>query len=310
MRIVPNPPPEDDVPPPPVTHKYKTPEEAARIYFLPNLFTAGNLFFGFVAIIRCIQARYGNAADPNEMYSEAVWCILFAAFCDALDGRLARLGGRESLFGKEFDSIADTVSFGVAPALMVFFLILGPDFVKYGELFQQVGWLVGFIYLLCVAVRLARFNVVTNPLLPGVSSNASTKDFMGLPSPAAAGFVASLVLAMLHLEITKDTFQQFAILLLPLLLLVALLMVSNIPYPSFKHIDWQTQTKARPFILFIIALAIAYRLRFFSPALFFLGYIFYGLFRDWRRTWLRRHRAPNEPIPPPEPDEPNEDEAF
>ncbi len=311
MRIVPNPPPEDDDSPslPPAV-KYKTPEEAARIYFLPNLFTAGNLFFGFVAIIRCIQARYGNAADPTEMYSEAVWCILFAAFCDALDGRLARLGGRESLFGKEFDSIADTVSFGVAPALMVFFLILGPDFVKYGELFQQVGWLVGFIYLLCVAVRLARFNVVTNPLVPGVSTRASTKDFMGLPSPAAAGFVASLVLAMLHLEITKDTFQQFAILLLPLLLLVALLMVSNIAYPSFKHIDWQTQTKARPFILFIIAIAIAYRLRFFSPAVFFLGYIFYGLIRDWRRTWVRKHRAANAPPLPLEPDEPGEDEAF
>jgi CDP-diacylglycerol--serine O-phosphatidyltransferase len=316
MHIVPNPPPEDDDVPAasPVAHKYKNPQEAARIYFLPNLFTAGNLFFGFVAIIRCMQARYGDASDPNAMYTEAVWCILLAAFCDALDGRLARLGGRESLFGKEFDSIADTVSFGVAPALMVFFLILGPDFVKYGELFQQVGWLVGFVYLLCVAVRLARFNVVTNPLLPGVAANASTKDFMGLPSPAAAGFVASLVLAMLRLiidkQIEKDTFQQFAILLLPLLLLVALLMVSNIPYPSFKHIDWQTQTKARPFIFFIIALAVAYRLRFFSPAIFFLGYIFYGLIRDWRRTWLRWRRKPNEPLPPPEPDEPNEDEAF
>lgn len=317
MRIVPNPPPEDDEAstPAPAAMKYRNPEEAARIYFLPNLFTAGNLFFGFVAIIRCIQARYGDSLDPTPgfakaMYTEAVWCILFAAFCDALDGRVARLGGRESLFGKEFDSIADTVSFGVAPALMVLFLILGPDFVKYGELFQQVGWLVGFIYLLCVAVRLARFNVVTNPLLPGVSANASTKDFMGLPSPAAAGFVASLVLAMLHLNIEKDTFQQFAILLLPLLLLVALLMVSNIPYPSFKHVDWQTQTKARPFILFIIAIAIAYRLRYYSPAIFFLGYIFYGLSRDARRTWARMRRAPNEPPLPPEPDEPGEDEAF
>jgi len=311
MRILPNPPPEeDDVPAPSASIKYKTPEEAARIYFLPNLFTAGNLFFGFVAIIRCIQARYGDIADPNEFYTEAVWCILFAAFCDALDGRLARLGGRESLFGKEFDSIADTVSFGVAPALMVFFLILGPSLGKYSELFQQIGWLVGFIYLLCVAVRLARFNVITNPLVPGISKNASTKDFMGLPSPAAAGFVASLVLAMLHMDFEKETLQQFSILLLPLLLLVALLMVSNIPYPSFKHVDWQTQTKARPFILFIIAIAIAYRLRFFSPAIFFLCYIFYGLIRDWRRTWLRKHRLASEPVPPPEPDDPSEDEAF
>ncbi len=311
MRILPNPPSEeDDVPAPSASVKYRTPEEAARIYFLPNLFTAGNLFFGFVAIIRCIQARYGDIADPNEFYTEAVWCILFAAFCDALDGRVARLGGRESLFGKEFDSIADTVSFGVAPALMVFFLILGPSLGKYSELFQQIGWLVGFVYLLCVAVRLARFNVITNPLVPGISKNASTKDFMGLPSPAAAGFVASLVLAMLHMDFEKETLQQFSILLLPLLLLVALLMVSNIPYPSFKHVDWQTQTKARPFILFIIAIVIAYRMRFFSPAIFFLCYIFYGLVRDWRRTWLRKHRPASEPPLPPEPDDPTEDEAF
>jgi CDP-diacylglycerol---serine O-phosphatidyltransferase len=310
MHILPQPPPEDDrgppvlMPPP----KYKNAQEAARIYFLPNLFTAGNLFFGFVAIIRCIQARYVAASEleANGLYTEAVWFILLAAFCDALDGRLARLGGRESLFGKEFDSIADTVSFGVAPALMVFFLILGPGLGKYSDLFQQIGWIVGFVYLLCVAVRLARFNVVTNPLLPGVSSAASTKDFMGLPSPAAAGFVASLVLAMLNLDFEKETIQQFAILLLPLLLLVALLMVSNVPYPSFKHIDWQTQTTARPFILVIIGIAIAYRLRLFSPAIFFLCYIFYGLFRYWRRSVRRRQLPP----PPPDPDEPEADEAF
>jgi CDP-diacylglycerol--serine O-phosphatidyltransferase len=325
MHILPQPPPEDDrgplVPMPPP--KYKNAQEAARIYFLPNLFTAGNLFFGFIAIIRCIQARYVAISDSesNDLYTQAVWCILLAAFCDALDGRLARLGGRESLFGKEFDSIADTVSFGVAPALMVFFLILGPGLGRYSALFQQIGWLVGFIYLLCVSVRLARFNVITNPLLPGVSETASTKDFMGLPSPAAAGFVASLVFAMLHMDFEKDTLQQFAILLLPLLLLVALLMVSNIPYPSFKHIDWQTQTKSRPFIFFIFTIAIlaislsgslpgslpdAYRLRFVSPAIFFLCYIFYGLFRYWRRTVRRKQLPP----PPPDPDDPEPDEAF
>jgi len=312
MHILPNPPPEDDraipLPPAPAAHKYKNPQEAARIYFLPNLFTAGNLFFGFIAIIRCIQARYVALSETEaiDLYTEAVWCILFAAFCDALDGRVARLGGRESLFGKEFDSIADTVSFGVAPALMVFFLILGPGLGNYSDLFQQIGWLVGFVYLLCVSVRLARFNVVTNPLVPGVTAASSTKDFMGLPSPAAAGFVASLVLAMLHLDFQKETIQQFSILFLPLLLLVALLMVSNIPYPSFKHIDWHTQTTARPFILVIIAIAVAYRLRLFSPAIFFLAYIFYGLFRYWRRSVRRKQLPP----PPPDPDEPDIDEAF
>jgi CDP-diacylglycerol--serine O-phosphatidyltransferase len=313
MHILPNPPPVDDSDAPPPRHKYKNAQEAARIYFLPNLFTAGNLFFGFVAIIRCIQAKYVAASplEANDLYTDAVWCILFAAFCDALDGRLARLGGRESLFGMEFDSIADTVSFGVAPALMVYFLILADppsasSPILFSDIFQQIGWVIGFIYLLCVAVRLARFNVITNPLLPGVSANASTKDFMGLPSPAAAGFVASLVLAMLHLDFEKQTIQQFTMLLPPLLLLVALLMISNIPYPSFKHIDWQTQTKARPFIFVIIAITVAYRLRFYSPAIFFLCYIFYGLFRDWRRSARRKQQPP----PPPDPDEPDAEEAF
>jgi CDP-diacylglycerol--serine O-phosphatidyltransferase len=221
MHVLPTPPPEDEsgqnLPEAP---RYKDAQEAARIYFLPNLFTAGNLFFGFVAIIYCIQARYVAQDDQGarDLYIKAVECILLAGFCDALDGRLARLGGRESLFGKEFDSIADTVSFGVAPALMVFFLILGPAFQDYSRLFQEIGWLVGFVYLLCVAVRLARFNVLTNPLLPGASAKAATKDFMGLPSPAAAGFVASLVLVLLstHLDLSKATIQASAILLLPL----------------------------------------------------------------------------------------------
>ena len=114
--------------------------QASRIYFLPNLMTAGNVFCGFSAVILCIQARLitdnGDYAlsHPShgptflwiELYTRAVWCILAAVVFDSLDGRLARLGGRTSLFGAEFDSLADIVSFGMAPALMVFFLILAP----------------------------------------------------------------------------------------------------------------------------------------------------------------------------------------
>src|SRR5665213_1405929 len=143
--------------------------QASRIYFLPNLMTAGNLFCGFVAVIKCIQARLitdgGEYAMSHPMvswsalYTQAVWLILGAVVFDSLDGRLARMGGRESLFGAEFDSLADVVSFGVAPALMMFFLILSPT--QGIEWFRQTGWLFGFIYLLCAAVRLARFNVIT-----------------------------------------------------------------------------------------------------------------------------------------------------
>jgi len=151
------------------------------------------------------QLRDAPFRDPgrSELSPEAigdfkwaVWLILGAAAFDTLDGRLARVGGRESLFGAEFDSLADVVSFGLVPALLVFFLILSPT---HGyPIFQQLGGFLSFIYLLCAAIRLARFNVITNPLLHRDSKDSS-KDFLGLPVPAAAGTVASLVLALLSL---------------------------------------------------------------------------------------------------------------
>ena len=113
-------------------------------------------------------------------YTQAVWFILLGVICDALDGRVARLGGRESLFGKEFDSIADIISFGVAPTLMMIFLVLTPTVEKY-PFFLQISWLIGFVYLLCAAVRLARFNVLTHPMLPPAERLKGTKDFLGLP---------------------------------------------------------------------------------------------------------------------------------
>ena len=177
--------------------------QASHIYFLPNLMTAGNLFCGFLAIVNCIQARLAETSLSGEYlgasnadhYRFAVWFIFGAAVCDALDGRLARMGGRASLFGAEFDSIADVVSFGVAPTLLMFYLILSPT---QGIIwFRNVGWAIGFIYLLCAAMRLARFNVITNPLLHAGEKD-SGKDFVGLPVPAAAGTVAGARAAGSH----------------------------------------------------------------------------------------------------------------
>lgn len=255
--------------------KYKNPEEASRIYFLPNFFTAGNLFFGFLAIIRCIQAKY----DPSpliskEYYTHAVWFILLACICDALDGRMARIGRQESIFGKEFDSIADVVSFGVAPALMVFFLILSPT--EGYPVIRQVGWFIGFIYLLCAGVRLARFNVLTSPLFPSNANDAvKVSDFTGLPVPAAAGVIASLALVLNRFDL-----QRFTILLPALMLLIAWLMISNISYPSFKNINLQTQTPFKAFVFIVIAGGLVLLLREISFAVIFLCYVFYGLLRD------------------------------
>lgn len=269
--------------------------QASRIYFLPNFMTAMNLFCGFAAVIKCIQARLitdgGDYAqlhtalgDPlhasSALYTQAVWLILAAVIFDSLDGRLARMGGRTSLFGAEFDSLADVVSFGIAPALMVFFLILAPrgDY----QWFREFGWFIAFVYLLCGAVRLARFNVITNPLLHRAEAE-SNKDFVGLPIPAAAGTVATLVLLLLNMAANTRELRQLTLALPLLLILVSFLMVSTVRYPSFKQVNWETRTRIRSFVGILIAVALVWRLQEIAFFFLFLAYIFYGLFAHYQR---------------------------
>jgi CDP-diacylglycerol---serine O-phosphatidyltransferase len=264
--------------------------QASRIYFLPNLMTAGNLFCGFMAIVSCIQARLAETAAPTyeylgrnnaEHYRFAVWLIFGAAAFDALDGRLARMGGRESLFGAEFDSLADVVSFGMAPALLMFYLILSPT---QGILwFREIGWFIGFVYLLCAAMRLARFNVITNPLLrPGKKD--SSKDFVGLPVPAAAATVASLVLLLLYMAEHDKTLRGWAFTMPFLMLLVAMLMVSTIRYPSGKTIDLQTRTRPSTLIAALIVIGAIVFWRHVALFVACTSYIFFGLIRHVRRA--------------------------
>lgn len=280
--------------PPPTEHEPNGPysvEQASRIYFLPNLMTAGNLFCGFAACMRCIEANFiargaaeAMAIIPHEaieLYKDAVWCIFGAMAFDALDGRLARMGGRESLFGAEFDSLADVVSFGLAPALMVFFLIIRPA--GGDQTLLSVGGLIGFIYLLCSAIRLARFNVITHPLLQRPGMKSSNKDFVGLPVPAAAGTVAALMLFILNLLSHDKSLQWLTLGLPPLLLLVAILMVSTVRYPSGKQIDLRTKTKLTTLVIYVAVGAAVIRFKEYGMLLVCLGYIFYGLIRHWRR---------------------------
>jgi CDP-diacylglycerol--serine O-phosphatidyltransferase len=270
---------------PPEKRPYASPEEAARIYLLPNLFTAGNMLCGFLAIKNCIEARFTSLTPEGraEHYNMAVWFILFACVCDLFDGRVARATKRESLFGAEFDSIADTVSFGVAPALMACFLVIKPEVTANVQL---VTWLLAFIYLLCAGVRLARFNVLTNPLVPGNEKRAAGGDFVGLPSPAAAGMIASLVLVLSDMMVSpgqKDPFEQavqhWPWVLLPVMLVISFLMISNVRFPSFKKLDWTARAKTRGFILIIILGAVVFRYPQYSFPAVFLGYVVYSLFR-------------------------------
>lgn len=266
--------------------------QASKIYILPNAFTAGNLFFGFLSIILCIQAKFNFESQDRTIdqiaklltpegsslesgtgyYMLAILCILMSFFCDAFDGRVARASGKLSLFGKEFDSLADSVSFGLAPGLLMYFLILKPT----SEMHQAIasfvistGWLIGFIFMLCAAVRLGRFNVLTNPYIEG-HEKYEMGDFAGLPAPAAAGAVASIALTMLSFDLTN-----FTPVLIPLMLLISFFMVSNIPYPSFKHINWTTSTKFRSFVIIIICILLIVEFKECSFALIFLAYVFY-----------------------------------
>jgi CDP-diacylglycerol--serine O-phosphatidyltransferase len=267
------------------------PNQASRIYFLPNLMTAGNLFCGFSACLRCIEANYamrgteGLSAAAITDFKWAVTYIFLAMGFDALDGRLARMGGRESLFGAEFDSIADIVSFGLAPSLLVYFLILSPT---QGEPeLLGLGGLLGFIYLLAAAVRLARFNVITHPLLqkPGIKTN---KDFVGLPVPAAAGTVAALVLFLLNLAELDRDLHRWALGLPPLLLLIAVLMVSTVRYPSGKTIDLRTRTKLTTWIILVGVVASVIRFKEYGMLVCCLSYIFIGLIRHFRhQTFIK-----------------------
>ncbi len=267
--------------------------QASRIYFLPNAMTAGNLFCGFSAIIQCIKAyvsmRMVSAMEAPPItnaaidhFQNAVWFILGAMAFDALDGRLARMGGRESLFGAEFDSIADIVSFGVAPALMVFFLILSPT--QGYPWFQRVGGFLSFVYLLCAGIRLARFNVITNPLLTrSIANKDPNKDFLGLPVPAAAGTVATIVLLLLDFAENNHELHRWALLLPVLMVLIAVLMISTVRYPSGKSIDMQTKMRIVPFVSLLVIAALIYQFREIGLVVCSLSYISYGLIRHWRR---------------------------
>jgi CDP-diacylglycerol--serine O-phosphatidyltransferase len=177
------------------------------IYILPSLFTVGNLFCGFASIVQASLGRFSLAAV----------LIIVAGVLDGLDGRIARLTGSTSDFGVEFDSLADIVSFGVAPAFLVFCWVLHP--------LGRVGWLIAFLFVVCAAMRLARFNIRRNA--------DERRYFAGLPSPAAAGMAAAVVFAF------PDTtgLAWLPVAVLPLMAGLAFLMVSRFRYRSFKDLN-------------------------------------------------------------------------
>lgn len=250
-----------------------------KIYLLPNLMTAGNLFCGFLATLKIVQgalavslaAQAGDAAFANAgdaFFKTAIWCILAACIFDLLDGRLARLGGTDSPFGREFDSLADIVSFGVAPALLVSRVLLRD--------FEKLGLLVASVYLICGAMRLARFNCIA-------ASNAekATKEFKGFPIPAAAGTVASITLFMVWLSNDRVEHRIMQWVLPPLLLFLSWMMFSSFKYPSFKNINWRTTRSLPKFLAIVLLITLTVMNYMWMPAMIFVAYLLYGFLRPF-----------------------------
>lgn len=215
------------------------------IYLLPNLFTTAGLFAGFYSIVASMQGHFGMAAIT----------IFIAMIMDGLDGRVARLTNTQSEFGVQYDSLADIVSFGLAPALVVYNWSL----MNLGKL----GWLASFLFAACGALRLARFNTQ--------AASSDKRFFQGLPIPAAAGVIASIVWLGHEYVLPPKT---LSLVIAAITVIISLLMVSNIRYHSLKKLDVKGKISFFAgilIVLFFIAISVN------PPAVLFLGFCGYAL---------------------------------
>ncbi|SMC24079.1 CDP-diacylglycerol--serine O-phosphatidyltransferase [Desulfacinum hydrothermale DSM 13146] len=228
--------------------KRRNPEEETSrgTYILPNLFTTGNLFAGFYGIVSSINGHYFHAAVA----------ILVSCVFDILDGKVARFAKATSRFGIEYDSLADLVAFGVGPALLIYLWALQP--------FGRLGWLAGFVFVACGALRLARFNVQ--------AGQGPSNYFVGLPIPGAACMIATTVLFLF--KIKGQSYNPTLVIFLLEAYVLGFLMVSNIPFNSFKEME---VIKGKPlpalFVLVLLLTVVAAK----PPVMLFLMFSAYVL---------------------------------
>lgn len=249
------------------------PKRPRGIYLLPNLFTTAALFAGFYAIV----------AAMNGQYVAAPVAIFIAMVLDGLDGRVARMTNTQSAFGAEYDSLSDMVSFGLAPALVVYSWAL--------ESLGKMGWLAAFIYAAAAALRLARFNTQVHV--------ADKRYFQGLASPAAAAIVAGLVWVSHDLGAAGETMRWVAFVLT---LAAGLLMVSNIRYHSFKGLDLRGKV---PFVAILIVVLVYVTITIDPPKVLFGVFLLYALsgpamtvYLLQRRRRARQHEGSDSGTPP------------
>jgi CDP-diacylglycerol--serine O-phosphatidyltransferase len=252
----------------------RRPRRAA--YALPTLFTAGNIFLGFYALLELFQAvmQFARGVDGTPHFRVAAIAIGAAVFLDGLDGRIARMTNTVSDFGREMDSLADAITFGIAPAVLAFtWGVLFIDPPVSGAMFdylQRAGYFLSFLFLLCGAARLARFNIQKNPV-PKNPGRPDRKYFVGLPIPAAAAVVASIVYAA---DSSPLRWWPLSVLWLAVLGLLSFLMVSTWRYPSFKELNL---TRPRsPLIIILLGSLIYLVWNFSQPAVLAMTLCYVG----------------------------------
>ncbi|MDR3345994.1 MAG: CDP-diacylglycerol--serine O-phosphatidyltransferase [Campylobacteraceae bacterium] len=219
-------------------------------YILPNLFTAASAFLGVASIVAASKGEFGKAA----VY------ILLSLIFDGLDGRVARLTNTTSKFGMEFDSLADVIAFGAAPAMFFYFSV--------GQYYGRVGVLFAAIYVVFGAIRLARFNIMSSSNEPSM--------FIGLPIPTAAVLVVTWGLMFRDYA---DIFGDFKEALIVLQALASVLMVSNVRYPSFKKIDLKKANVLKVLTFLTVVFSVIYLYQVISITVLVSGYVLYGIIR-------------------------------
>ena len=278
-----------------------------KIFFLPNLMTACNLACGFFAVLMIfkgqieVQKVSGDGVldakqyyeVSREYYQYAILLIFGSCLFDLLDGRLARLGGQDSPFGQEFDSLADIISFGMAPAMLLSRAVLFP--------LGNLGWAIALIYLVCGAMRLARFNCLASlPKKPGAGN-----DFRGIPIPMAAGFIASLTFLIIDLYKNDHEVGPWKYVLAAVMLFLSWLMISDVRYPSFKTVDWKTRGSLSMIVMALVVIFVTILFRYIMPVVLFSAYLLYGFIRPWISQRLRKEIEDfSEPPAAAKPDEP------
>ena len=229
------------------------------IYILPNLLTTANLFCGFYSLLESVKGEFNLAAAA----------IIIAVVLDSFDGRIARMTNTMTKFGAEFDSLADLVTFGVAPAVLAYIWAL--------QAYGKWGWIASFLFVTCGALRLARFNIQTGII--------KIKVFNGLPIPASASILATGVVLYFYLG---GTGKVHHISVLIAMVVLALLMVSNVKYYSFKDLNFFSRKPFMSFVLIVVIMIIVYAEQQITLFTFALGYTLSGpvwwLIRYWKKA--------------------------